>query len=79
MKNINFETNEPLFSLKEIHEIMAFATGIIAQARVTKSVSFKEWASYIDRWCEANYMPEEIKSALYETIIPSLNTIKRHE
>lgn len=79
MTKINFENNEPLFSLKETREIIAFATGIIAQARVKKSVSFKEWADYIDRWCEANYMPEEIKSALYETIIPSLNTIKRHE
>lgn len=79
MTKINFETNEPLFSLKEVRETLDFATGIIAQARVKKSVSFKEWADYIDRWCEANYMPEEIKSALYETIIPSLNTIKRHE
>lgn len=79
MTRISFETNEPLFSLEDTRKIMAFATGVIAQARITKSVSFKEWADYIDRWCEANYMPEEIKSALYETIIPSLNTLKRHE
>lgn len=78
MTKTSFETNEPLFSTKEVREILGFAAGVIAQARVKKTVSFKEWSDYIDRWCEANYMPEEIKSALYETIIPSLNTLKRH-
>lgn len=78
MTKINAENNEPLFSLKEVREILGVANGVIAQARVKKSVSFKEWADYIDRWCEANYMPEEIRSSLYETIIPALNTLKRH-
>ena len=79
MTKINFETNEPLFSLKEIRDIMAFEAGVITQAHLKKSVSFKEWADYIDRWCETNYMPEEIKSALYSTILASLNAMKRHE
>lgn len=79
MKKIDFETNEPLFSLKEVSELMNLTAGIITQAHKQRSTSFKEWSDYIERWCEVNYMPEEIKSNLYETIIPALNALKRHE
>lgn len=79
MTKINFETNEPLFSLKEVNDLMSLTATILVEASKKKSTSFKEWSDYIDHWCEANYMPKEIKSALYETIIPALNTLKRHE
>ena len=79
MKKIDFETNEPLFSLKEVNDLMSLTSTILVEAHKKRSTSFKEWSNYIDHWCEANYMPEEIKSALYQTIIPSLNAMKRHE
>lgn len=79
MKKIDFETNEPLFSLKEVEELMRLTAGIIMQAYKQRSTSFKEWSDYIERWCDANYMPEEIKSKLHEAIIPTLNALKRHE
>ena len=79
MTKINFETNEPLFSLKEVNDLISLTTTVLVEASKKKLTSFKEWSDYINRWCETNYMPEEIKSALYETIIPALNTLKRHE
>lgn len=79
MKKIDFETSEPLFSLKETTDLISFTAMIIVEARKKKSIGFKEWSDYIDRWCEANYMPEEIKSHLYTTIIPALNALKKYE
>jgi hypothetical protein len=79
MKKIDFETSEPLFSLKEVNDLMSVTASILVEACKKRSTSFKEWSDYIDRWCQANYMPEEIKSHLYEVIIPSLNSLKRHE
>lgn len=79
MKKIDFETNEPLFSLKETTDLISFTAMIIVEARKKKSIGFKEWSDYIDRWCRANYMPEEIKSHLYDVIISSLNTLNHNE
>ena len=79
MKKIDFETSEPLFSLEEVNDLMSVTASILVEAYKKRSTSFKEWSDYIERWCEANYMPEEIKSNLYETIIPALNTLKRNE
>ena len=79
MKKIDFETSEPLFSLKETTDLMSFVATILVEARKKRFTSFKEWSDYIDRWCEANYMPEEIKSHLYATIIPALNALKKYE
>ena len=77
MKKIDFETNEPLFSLQEVQDLMSVTASIIVEASKKKSTSFKPWSDYIDRWCETNGMPDEIKSHLYETIIPSLNALKK--
>ena len=79
MKKIDFETSEPLFSLKETTDLISFVATIIVEARKKKSIGFKEWSDYIDRWCQANCMPEEIKSHLYATIIPALNALKKYE
>lgn len=79
MKKIDFETSEPLFSLKEVDDLMSLTATILVEACKKRSTSFKEWSDYINRWCQANYMPEEIKSKLHEIIIPALNTLKRHE
>lgn len=79
MKKIDSETSEPLFSLKETTDLIHLTAMIIVEARKKKSISFKEWSDYIDHWCQANYMPEEIKSELHKTIIPALNLLKRHE
>lgn len=77
MTKINFETNEPLFSLKEVQDLMSVTASIIVEASKKKSTTFKPWSDYIDRWCEINGMPDEIKSHLYETIMPSLKALKR--
>ena len=79
MNKIDFETSEPLFSLKETTDLISFTAMIIVEARKKKSIGFKEWSDYINHWCQANYMPDEIKTALHETIIPALNMLKRHE
>ena len=79
MTKIDFETSEPLFSLKETTDLMSFVAMVIVEARKKKSIGFKEWSDYIDRWCEANYMPEEIKSHLHTTIIQALNALKKYE
>lgn len=77
MKKIDFETNEPLFSLKEVQDLMSVTASIIVEASKKKSVTFKPWSDYIDRWCETNGMPDEIKTHLYETVLPSLKALKR--
>ena len=77
MKKIDFETNEPLFSLQEDQDLIAVTASIIVEASKKKSTTFKPWSDYIDRWCETNGMPDEIKSHLYETIMPSLKALKR--
>lgn len=79
MKYLDFETSEPLFSLKEVNDLISFTAMILVEANKKKSLTFKEWADYIDHWTEVNCTPEEIKSHLYDVIIPSLNTMKRHE
>jgi hypothetical protein len=79
MKTNNFEVNEPQFSLKEVNDLMSLTATILIEAYKKRSTSFKEWSDYINHWCEANCMPEEIKSKLHEIIIPALNTLKRHE
>lgn len=79
MKKIDFETSEPLFSLKETTDLMSFVAMVIVEARKKKSIGFKEWSDYIDHWCEVNYIPEEIKSHLHATIIPTLNALKKYE
>jgi hypothetical protein len=79
MKKIDFETSEPLFSLKETTDLISFTAMIIVEARKKKSIGFKEWSDYIDHWCETNYMPEEIKSQLHTVIIPALNALKKYE
>ena len=79
MKKIDFETHEPLFSLKETTDLISFTAMIIVEARKKKSIGFKEWSDYIDHWCQANYMPDEIKAKLHEIIIPHLNMLKRNE
>lgn len=79
MKKIDFETSEPLFSLKEVDDLMSLTATILVEAYKKRSTSFKEWSDYINHWCETNYMPEEIKSKLHEIIIPALNSLKRHE
>lgn len=79
MKKIDFETSEPLFSLEEVDDLMSVTASILVEAYKKRSTSFKEWSDYINHWCEAKYMPEEIKSKLHEVIIPALNSLKRHE
>lgn len=79
MKTNNFEVNEPQFSLKEVNDLMSLIATILVEAYKKRSTSFKEWSDYINHWCEANYMPDEIKTKLHEIIIPVLNTLKRHE
>lgn len=79
MNKIDFETSEPLFSLQETTDLISFTAMIIVEARKKKSIGFKEWSDYIDRWCEANCMPEEIKSQLHTMIISALNALKKHE
>jgi transposase-like protein len=56
---------------------MSVTASIIVEASKKKSTTFKSWSDYIDRWCETNGMPDEIKTHLYETIIPSLNALKK--
>lgn len=77
MKKIDFETNEPLFSLQEVQDLIAVTASIIVEASKKKSTTFQPWSDYIDRWCETNGMPDEIKSHLYETIMSSLKALKR--
>lgn len=79
MKKIDFETNEPLFSLNEVNDLISLTAMILVEAYKKKSLTFKEWSDYINHWCEVNYMPEEIKSKLHEVIIPALNTLKHNE
>lgn len=79
MKTNNFEVNEPQFSLKEVNDLISLTATILLEAYKKRSTSFKEWSDYIDHWTTANCMPEEIKTHLYEVIIPSLNSLKRNE
>lgn len=79
MKKIDFTTSEPLFSLKEVDDLMSVTASILVEAYKKRSVSFKEWSDYIDHWCQANYMPDEIKAKLHEIIIPHLNMLKHNE
>ena len=79
MRRIDFGTSEPLFSLKETADLMSFVAMVIVEARKKKSIGFKEWSDYIDRWCQTNYIPEEIKSHLHTTIIQALNALKKYE
>ena len=79
MNKIDFETSEPLFSLQETTDLISFTAMIIVEARKKKSIGFKEWSDYIDHWCKANHMPEEIKFELHKTIIQALNILKRNE
>lgn len=79
MKTNNFEVNEPQFSLKEVNDLISLTATILVEAHKKRSTSFKEWSDYIDHWTTANCMPEEIKSHLYEVVIPALNTLKRNE
>lgn len=79
MKKIYFETNEPLFSFTDTANLMSVTASIIVEASKKRFTSFKAWADFIDRWCETNGMPEEIRSHMYEVVIPALNALKRHE
>ena len=79
MKKIDFDTSEPLFSLKEVDGLMSLTTTILVEAYKKRSTSFKEWSDYINHWCKANYMPDEVKSKLQGIIIPALNTLKHNE
>lgn len=71
------DSHEPLFSLQEVQDLISVTASIIVEASKKKSVTFKPWSDYIDRWCETNGMPDEVKTHLYETILPSLNALKR--
>ena len=71
------DSHEPLFSLQEVQDLISVTASIIVEASTKKSVTFKPWSDYIDRWCETNGMPDEVKTHLYETILPSLNALKR--
>lgn len=71
------DSHEPLFSLQEVQDLISVTASIIVEASKKKSVTFKPWSDYIDRWCETNGIPDEVKTHLYETILPSLNALKR--
>lgn len=77
MKQNNFDSQEPLFSLQEVQDLISVTASIIVEASKKKSTTFKPWSVYIDRWCETNGMPDEVKTHLYKTILPSLNALKR--
>ena len=79
MNKIYFETGEPIFSLQETIDLMSVTASIIVEASKKRFISFKAWSDFIDRWCETNGMPEEIRSHMYEVVIPALNALKRHE
>lgn len=59
IKQTDFVTGEPLFSLHNVKELTSFTANITLRA-VEDNLQPAEWEAYIRRWCDKNYMPDEI-------------------
>ena len=80
MKKIDFKTNEPLFSEKELHDAISCVAMCITQAIKTKEfISVDDWMDYLIRWNEQMYYPEETLKHINMCINQSLNALGIHE
>lgn len=79
MKKINFETNEPLFSEKELHDAISCVAMCITQAIKTREFNADDWMDYLIRWNEQMCYPEETLKHINMCIGQSLNALDIHE
>lgn len=79
MKKIDFETNEPLFSEKELHDAISCVAMCITQAIKTREFNADDWMDYLIRWNEQMFYPETALKHINMCISQSLNTLGIHE
>ena len=79
MKNIDFETNTPLFSEKELHDAISCVAMCITQAIKTKEFNSADWMYYLIRWNEQMCYPEATLKHINKCIGKSLNALGINE
>ena len=79
MKKINCETNEPLFTEKELHDAISCVAMCITQAAKTQEFNSDDWQDYLIRWNEQMFYPETTLKHINMCIGQSLNALGIHE
>lgn len=78
MKKIDFETNEPLFTTKELNDAVSFTASIISEAIRTRNFNMADWQEKIDQWGLANYQTKDVLEHISVVIMYNFNVIKKN-
>ena len=73
----DFKTEEPVFSLNDVKELTFFTANIVIKA-VKDNLRPAEYELYIRRWCDTNYMPDEIFVHICTIVAFHLNSIRNN-
>ena len=79
MKHSNLETNEPLFTEKELHDAISCVAMCITQAVKIQEFNSDDWQNYLIRWNEQMCYPETTLKHINMCIGQSLNALSIHE
>lgn len=79
MKKIDFETNEPLFSMKEACDAISCVAMCITEASIHGDLNYHDWQGYLQRWCTTYGMPEELHKHMEYVIRVNIEALLRHE
>lgn len=77
MKYTDFDSGEPLFSLKEVNDLTSFTAMVLAHAVKNNTDEF-ELDVYIQNWCSVGGYPTEVYVHISSIVINNLNSIRRN-
>jgi hypothetical protein len=64
-----------MYSLKEVNDVASLVSMCITEAVRTNNSNKKEWSDYVNRWCEAYNMPEDVYEHLMVIISGSIDDL----